>query len=131
MMAQPPSHAYRLLPERQIMQHDLIDQDRAGMQHAAQAYAQSHTLSQKYALPSGSQMPQASAGPQTELSPKLIAAIARAMGQHGPTLATSVLPARRYFSKMITNATSELPMSVIKELKSGFKNYIPLALCTH
>jgi hypothetical protein len=26
---------------------------------------------------------------------------------------------------------SDLPISVIKELKAGFKNYIPLALCTH
>jgi hypothetical protein len=26
---------------------------------------------------------------------------------------------------------NELPITVIKELKGGFKNYIPLALCTH
>ena len=26
---------------------------------------------------------------------------------------------------------SELPLSVIKELKGGFQNYIPLSLCTH
>ena len=38
---------------------------------------------------------------------------------------------RRYFSNAITSATSDLPLSVIKELRSGFKNYIPLALCTH
>jgi hypothetical protein len=44
---------------------------------------------------------------------------------------TSRAPVRRYFSKVITDTTSELPVTVIKELKSGFKNYIPLSLCTH
>lgn len=39
--------------------------------------------------------------------------------------------ARRYFSKGIMNTTSKLPVVVIKELKNGFKNYIPLSLCTH
>ena len=29
------------------------------------------------------------------------------------------------------NATCDLPIAVIKELKGGFKNYILLALCTH
>jgi len=29
------------------------------------------------------------------------------------------------------NTTSDLLLSVIKELKSSFKNYIPLALCSH
>jgi hypothetical protein len=38
---------------------------------------------------------------------------------------------QRYFSNAITNTTSDLPISVIKELKAGFKNYIPLALCMH
>src|SRR5271154_3589470 len=38
---------------------------------------------------------------------------------------------RRYFSKVITDSTGELPIAVIKELKTGFKNYIPLSLCTH
>jgi hypothetical protein len=32
---------------------------------------------------------------------------------------------------MITDTTSNLPLPVIKELRAGFKNYIPLALCTH
>ena len=41
-------------------------------------------------------------------------------------------PARKYFSQKITNAMSELPITIIKELrKGGFKNYIPLALCMH
>jgi hypothetical protein len=40
-------------------------------------------------------------------------------------------PTARYFSKVMTNTTSELPVAVIKELKGGFKNYIPLSLCTH
>ena len=31
----------------------------------------------------------------------------------------------------ITNTTSDLPIIVIKELKNGFKNYIPLSLCMH
>jgi hypothetical protein len=38
---------------------------------------------------------------------------------------------RKYFSNAITTVTSDLPLPVIKELKAGFKNYIPLALCTH
>jgi hypothetical protein len=37
----------------------------------------------------------------------------------------------RYFSRVMTNTTSELPVVVIKELKGRFKNYIPLSLCTH
>src|ERR1700728_4360255 len=32
---------------------------------------------------------------------------------------------------LITNATCDLPTVVIKELKAGFKQYIPLALCNH
>ena len=40
-------------------------------------------------------------------------------------------PTMRYFSKVMTNMTSKLPVAVIKELKGGFKNYIPLSLCTH
>jgi len=38
---------------------------------------------------------------------------------------------RKFFSHAITSAISDLPISVIKELRNGFKNYIPLALCTH
>jgi hypothetical protein len=70
------------------------------------------------------------------LTPKFIAAIAAAVS--GITT-NSVLPGnpnaqlapRKYFSHVITNAMSDLPLSVIKELKGRFKNYIPLALCTH
>lgn len=31
----------------------------------------------------------------------------------------------------ITNVISDLPLSIIEELKAGSKNYIPLVLCTH
>ena len=70
------------------------------------------------------------------LSPDLLAAIARALGQGSTSSAQPAVSSypplpTKYFSKPITNATSDLPMSVIKELKAGFKNYIPLALCTH
>ena len=71
-------------------------------------------------------------------SPDVVAAIARALGHNndnqpqGTAVPSQPLaPMRKYFSKAITNATSDLPISVIKELKVGFKNYIPLALCTH
>ena len=70
--------------------------------------------------------------------------MARALGQHveAPSTtnalvqraegtSTPTLPARKFFSKTITNATCDLPPAVIKELKAGFKNYIPLAMCTH
>ena len=78
--------------------------------------------------------PQAPHAPQFELSPDILAAITQALGRDVPAVTTTQdvqPPARKYFSKAITNTTSELPMSVIKELKAGFKNYIPLALCTH
>ena len=72
------------------------------------------------------------------LSPDVVAAIARALSHNndnqpqGTAMPSQPLaPTRKYFSKAITNATSDLPISVIKELKAGFKNYIPLALCTH
>jgi len=48
-----------------------------------------------------------------------------------PGNSNAQLAPRKYFLHAITNATSDLPLSVIKELKSGFKNYIPLALCSH
>jgi hypothetical protein len=59
------------------------------------------------------------------------------LGRHTGTPATVATNERasclttRYFSKVMTNTTSELPVAVIKELKGGFKNYIPLSLCTH
>ena len=40
-------------------------------------------------------------------------------------------PPGGYFSQTIDNVTSELPAAVIKELKGGFKSYIPMILCTH
>ena len=67
------------------------------------------------------------------LTPELIAAIAAALGV-GSACHQSVdaqPPTRKYFLQAITNATCDLPIAVIKELKGGFKNYIPLALCTH
>jgi hypothetical protein len=65
--------------------------------------------------------------------PDTATTIDRALAQQYPILQVSGShpPTRRFFSKAITNATSKLPLSVIKELKGGFKNYIPLALCTH
>ena len=36
-----------------------------------------------------------------------------------------------YFSRVILDSMSELPLSIIKELKGGFRNYIPLSLCMH
>jgi hypothetical protein len=54
-----------------------------------------------------------------------------ATGQFTVNAPSGPPPTRRYFSNAITNATSDLPIPVIKELKAGFKNYIPLALCTH
>jgi hypothetical protein len=60
--------------------------------------------------------------------------LATAMTAMGPAAATNeqaLRPTTRYFSKVMTNTTSELPVAVIKELKGGFKNYIPLLLCTH
>ena len=39
--------------------------------------------------------------------------------------------ATEYFSTTITNTTSDLPITIIKELQRGFKNYIPLLLCMH
>jgi hypothetical protein len=66
-----------------------------------------------------------------ELTPDFLAAIARALGQPLASSSQPPLPSRKYFSQTITNATSDLPLAVIKELKAGFKNYIPLALCTH
>jgi hypothetical protein len=53
------------------------------------------------------------------------------LGQRVPDPSGLQPPTRKYFSRAITNTTSELPLSVIKELKGGLKNYIPLALCTH
>ena len=43
-----------------------------------------------------------------------------------PSQATS-----KFFSQTILSTTSELPNTVITQLKGGFKNYIPLSLCTH
>ena len=82
-----------------------------------------------------SQGPQARIVNQYELSPDIIAALTRALAQNNAAPSASQAPmhapTRKYFSKVITNTTSELPMPVIKELKGGFKNYILLALCTH
>ena len=77
------------------------------------------------------QTPLASTAEHFGVSPDVIAAIARALGRSSTNPSQSLHPARKFFSKTITNATSDLPTSVIKELKAGFKNYIPLALCTH
>jgi hypothetical protein len=65
---------------------------------------------------------------------ELVAAIVAALGAGGviPATGNNAPPQLgEYFSTTITNATSDLPITVIKELKGGFKNYIPLSLCTH
>jgi hypothetical protein len=71
---------------------------------------------------------------QLELLPDIIMAITHALGQNIPN-ATSThagpSSSKRFFSKAITTTTSDIPISVIKELRGGFKNYISLALCTH
>ena len=72
--------------------------------------------------------------PQFSLTPDVITAIASALGQNNTGLARidgGLPPTRKFFSHAITNTTSDLPISVIKELRGGFKSYIPLALCTH
>lgn len=55
----------------------------------------------------------------------IIAAIAAALGPSAATNIQALHSARRFFSKVIMNTTSELPIAVIKELNNGFKNYIP------
>jgi hypothetical protein len=65
---------------------------------------------------------------------ELIMAIMAALGTGGAIPATGGSPPTQpaeFFSATITNTTSDLPIIMIKELKSGFKNYIPLSLYTH
>ncbi|KAF8799938.1 hypothetical protein BYT27DRAFT_7217303 [Phlegmacium glaucopus] len=72
--------------------------------------------------------------PQPGINADLIAAIASALGpalSNVPVNAALMPTSRKFFSRVITNTTSKLPIAVIKELRSGFKNYIPLSLCTH
>ncbi|KAF8812632.1 hypothetical protein BYT27DRAFT_6403982 [Phlegmacium glaucopus] len=72
--------------------------------------------------------------PQLDVNADLLAAISAALGSAIPNVSTNVgpsQPGRKFFSRTITNTTSELPISVIKELKNGFKAYIPMSLCTH
>lgn len=98
---------------------------------ATHPHMREHLQPYEYPHAQNSKVPQVPAISQYGLSPDVIAAIARALEQNNPIASGSQQPTRKYFSKAITNATSELPMPVIKELKAGFKNYIPLALCTH
>ena len=72
-------------------------------------------------------------GASHTLTPEFITAVAAALGvsaTHQPSAEDQPLT-RRYFSQAITNATCDLLIAVIKELKGRFKNYIPLVLCTH
>jgi uncharacterized membrane protein YgcG len=69
---------------------------------------------------------------------ELVAAIMAILGAGGaipatiPVTGSSTPPQPgEYFTATITNTTSDLPITMIKELKGGFKNYIPLSLCTH
>src|ERR1700678_4342440 len=62
---------------------------------------------------------QAALAAQYGLSPDIIAAVARALGQAAPGLtsqqaSTSLPPVRKYFSNAITNTMSDLPLPVIK-----------------
>lgn len=52
------------------------------------------------------------------------------MALAAPPVADGV-PARHLFSKKITSTSNDLPTEVIKELRAGFKQYIPLSLTTH
>lgn len=110
-----------------------------GVRSESQHQLASHTLAQqealrallqpteeKPALPEKAPMPD-----RFELSPDILDALVRALDRGQSSSTQPRVPARKYFSKTITNATSDLPLPVIKELKAGFKNYIPLALCTH
>lgn len=84
--------------------------------------------------------------PQFTCTPDMMTAFATFLSAYGrdgvPSGASHSLPIPRpqvdaqppkqiFFSHAITSAISDLPISVIKELRNGFKNYIPLALCTH
>ncbi|KAF8814363.1 hypothetical protein BYT27DRAFT_7266154 [Phlegmacium glaucopus] len=85
-------------------------------------------------LPSHPTLPPADNQAHPVINADLIAAIAAALGSSAsfpPASTQPVEPMHQFFSRTITNATSELPIAVIKELRGGFKNYIPLSLCTH
>ncbi|KAF8801181.1 hypothetical protein BYT27DRAFT_7310713 [Phlegmacium glaucopus] len=72
--------------------------------------------------------------PQLDVNADLLAAISVALGSAILNITPNVgpsQPSRKFFSRTITNTTSELPISVIKELKNGFKAYILMSLCTH
>jgi hypothetical protein len=109
----------------------LFTQD--GPQYATHAHI--HDQPYLYEQPHlhGAQAPLAktSSAAQYDLSPDVIAAIARALSDRDGNPPRPLPSTKKYFSRPITNATSDLPTSVIKEFKAGFKNYIPLALCTH
>ncbi|KAF8809631.1 hypothetical protein BYT27DRAFT_7241084 [Phlegmacium glaucopus] len=85
-------------------------------------------------LSSQSLQPHADTRAHPAINADLIAAIAAALGSSASFPQASAQlpdPITQFFSRTITNATSELPIAVIKELRGGFKNYIPLSLCTH
>ncbi|KAF8811064.1 hypothetical protein BYT27DRAFT_7253194 [Phlegmacium glaucopus] len=72
--------------------------------------------------------------PHPDVHPDILAAISAALGSAIPNITLNAgpsQPGRKFFSHTITNTTSELLLSVIKELKNGFKSYIPISLCTH
>ena len=97
-------------------------------------YAQLNPMHSDQPEPKSAHTGHAQPGPDLDLSPAVLAAIARALN-HVPadSSAQAVQPLlpRKFFSNPITNHTSDLPIAVIKELKGGFKNYIPLSMCTH
>lgn len=96
-----------------------------------------HSIVQMPADASSTQASNQTPASHPMLHAEILAALSSALGLGGTTRMMQMTssgapqPARKYFSQAITNAMSELLITVIKELKGGFKNYIPLALCTH
>ena len=125
--------------KRQSYKHPAMQADQFKYeldQHLSPKFMHTHEqpYSREQQFKYDSHIAQAPSMAQHGLSADVIAAIAHALGQNTSNTSDphgSQIPTRKYFSKTITNATSELPMPIIKELKAGFKNYIPLAQCTH
>ncbi|KAF8229606.1 hypothetical protein L208DRAFT_1401928, partial [Tricholoma matsutake] len=103
----------------------------------AQGSRPMHSIAQTPADASSTQASNQTPTSHPMLHAEILAALSSALGLGSMTQMTQMTssgapqPARKYFSQMITNAMSKLPITIIKELKGGFKNYIPLALCTH
>ena len=96
-------------------------------------YTQLNPMHSDQPEPKSAHTRHAQPGPDLDLSPAVLAAIARALNHVPADSAQAVQPPlpRKIFSNPITNHTNDLPITVIKELKGGFKNYIPLSMCMH